>query len=256
MMSPVSSTHLLLIPSYNSGAMVIDVVKQALHYWRPVWVVVDGSDDGTGKLLDALAARQQHLTVLHHAVNRGKGSAVYTGISAALEQGYTHVLTMDADGQHPPSAIPLFMAESESHPQAMILGDPVFDASAPAIRVNGRKIANFWTHLETLGAGIHDALFGFRVYPLQPLKAVMDSTRFARRFDFEPEAAIRLVWSGVPIINRPVAVRYLTAAEGGVSHFNYLRDNVLLIWMYARLFFGFLLRLPVLVYRQLKKYRQ
>lgn len=252
-MAPVSTTHLLLIPSYNSGPIVLEVVKEALCYWRPVWVVVDGSDDGTERLLDQLAAQEPHLTILHHARNRGKGSAILTGVVSALEKGFTHILTMDADGQHPAAAIPAFMADSASYPQAMIFGDPVFDASAPPVRVNGHKIANFWTHLETLDTSIRDALFGFRIYPLQPLKKVMQATRYARRFDFEPEVAVRLLWVGVPVINRPVAVRYLSSEEGGVSHFNYLRDNLLLTWMYTRLFFGFLWRLPVLLYRRLRK---
>jgi len=124
----------------------------------------------------------------------------------------------------------------------MILGKPVFDASAPALRVRGRRISNWWVNLETFDAGIGDSLFGFRVYPIAPLVQIMMGTRFMRRFDFDAEAVVRLCWQGVPAVNVDAPVRYLTAAEGGVSHFNYYRDNALLTGMHLRLFFGYLVR--------------
>ena len=133
----------------------------------------------------------------------------------------------------------------------MVLGEPVFDTSAPSIRVKGRKISNWWANLETLWWGIHDSLFGFRVYPIAPLLRLMRRSLWMRRFDFDVEAVVRLSWAGVPMRNLPAKVRYFTAAEGGVSHFNYWRDNVLLSSMHARLFFGFLIRLPFLLIRRL-----
>jgi glycosyltransferase involved in cell wall biosynthesis len=247
-----SRTHLLLIPTYNTGPKLMDTVRSAMAAWSPVWVVVDGSTDGSDKDLDALA--QQHpddLRVLRLPVNSGKGSAVLHGVSEALPLGITHVLTMDADGQHPPTHIVPFMEASQQHPDAVILGLPQFDASAPTIRLRGRKIANWWARLETQ-SDIGDCLFGFRVYPAGPLKAIMAKTMWARRFDFDPEVAMRLIWRGHPPVNVPAPCRYFTKAEGGVSHFNYYRDNVLLTWMFTRLFFGGLLRLPVLLQRRLR----
>ena len=90
--------------------------------------------------------------------------------------------------------------------------------------------------LETLYAGIQDSLFGFRVYPIAPLIAVMRQTRWMRRFDFDAEAVVRLSWRGIPVINLPAPVRYFAPAEGGISHFHYWRDNVLLTSMHLRLF--------------------
>jgi len=158
---------------------------------------------------------------------------------------------MDADGQHPAELIAAFMAESAAHPDAMVLGRPVFDASAPLLRVRGRRVSNAWTKLETLGAGIADSLFGFRVYPIAPLVDVMRRQPWMRRFDFDTEAVVRLAWRGVPPINVDAPVRYLRAEEGGVSHFRYGRDNALLTWMHLRLLLGFALRLPMLVARRL-----
>jgi glycosyltransferase involved in cell wall biosynthesis len=245
-----SRTHLVLIPSYNPGVRAVDTVRAAREHWEPVWVIVDGSTDGSAAALMALAQRDPGVQVMVHERNRGKGAALLDGLLAAQREGFTHALTMDADGQHPADRITAFMEASAAHPQAMILGDPVFDASAPRIRLRGRRIANWWTNLVTLRAGIHDTLFGFRVYPIAPLIAVMRRTGWMRGFDFDPEAAVRLSWRGVPAVNVPAPVRYFTAAEGGVSHFNYWRDNVLLTSMYVRLIAGFLARLPLLIARR------
>lgn len=248
----VSVSHLVLIPSYNPGAQVFETVRAARAQWAPVWVVVDGSTDGTAEGLATLAANDPGLEVWVLPENRGKGAAVLHGLDRAAERGYTHVLTMDSDGQHPAGLIPAFMAASQQAPGAMVLGVPVFDASAPALRVQGRKVSNAWAHLETLWAGIGDSLYGFRVYPVEPLRRVMRGQRWMRRFDFDPEAVVRLCWRGVRPINVPAPVKYIEADAGGVSHFNYLRDNVLLTWMHVRLMLGFLARLPLLVVRRLR----
>jgi len=245
-----SSSHLVLIPSYNPGAQVYATVRAAREQWTPVWVVVDGSSDGTADGLQEMAARDPGLRVLLLPENCGKGAAVLHGLDAAAAAGYTHALTMDSDGQHPADLIPSFMAASQQNPAAMILGKPVFDADAPALRVQGRKISNGWANLETLWAGIGDSLYGFRVYPIEPLRQVMRGQRWMRRFDFDPEAVVRLCWRGVRPLNLPAPVKYLAASEGGVSHFNYLRDNTLLTWMHIRLMLGFMLRLPLLLLRR------
>jgi glycosyltransferase involved in cell wall biosynthesis len=245
-----SATHLVLIPSYNPGPRVCDLITAARRVWAPVWVVVDGSTDGTDRLLQGMAERDTGLRVLASPRNRGKGAAVLMGLDLAHQQGYTHVLTMDSDGQHPVERIPAFMAESRRRPRCMILGVPVFDASAPRLRVQGRRVSNFWANLETLWAGIGDSLFGFRVYPVESLRRIMHRQRWMRRFDFDPEAAVRLCWDGVAPVNLPAPVRYICPGEGGVSHFNYWRDNALLTWMHARLFVGLLLRLPWLAARR------
>jgi len=245
-----SATHLVLIPSYNPGEVVFGTVREARRYWAPVWIVVDGSTDGTPARLEAMAREDPELRVLVLERNRGKGAAVLHGIERAAAEGYTHVLTMDSDGQHHAASIPEFMERSRSQPRALVLGEPVFDASAPKIRLRGRRISNWWANFETLRGGIGDSLFGLRVYPIADLAAVMHASRWMRRFDFDPEAAVRLVWRGLRPVNVPSPVRYLKPEEGGVSHFHYWRDNVLLTWMYARLLIGFLVRVPVLVARR------
>ncbi|HUP30536.1 MAG TPA: glycosyltransferase family 2 protein [Usitatibacter sp.] len=255
-MAEPSATHLVLIPSYNPGSAVFETVRTARAAWNPVWVVTDGSSDGTPEKLAALAAADPGLRVIQLPRNLGKGNAVLHGVTLAAAEGFTHALTMDSDGQHPADLIPDFMAASRADPRAVVLGRPVFDASAPAIRVQGRKLSNMWAHLETLGGGIGDSLYGFRVYPIADLIAVMKHQPWMRRFDFDPEAAVRLVWRGLVPVNVAAPVKYLRADEGGVSHFNYLRDNILLTWMHARLLLEFVLRLPWLAARKLTSTRR
>jgi glycosyltransferase involved in cell wall biosynthesis len=245
-----SGSHLVLIPSYNPGPKVFATVRDALDQWAPVWVVVDGSTDQTTQGLLAMAAAEPGLEVFVLPENRGKGAAVLFGLRKAQASGFTHALTMDSDGQHPAERIRSFMQASMDLPDAMVLGVPVFDASAPGLRVKGRQISNWWANLETLWAGIHDSLYGFRVYPIEPLIAVMSRQPWMRRFDFDVEAVVRLCWRGVPPVNLPAPVRYFRPEEGGVSHFKYGRDNALLTWMHFRLFWGFVLRLPLLLARR------
>lgn len=245
-----STSHLVLIPSYNTGPTVVETVRSARRFWNPVWVVVDGSTDGTDQQLLVLAAQDPGVRVLVLPLNQGKGAAVLAGLRAAQEAGFTHALTMDADGQHAPDSIPEFMGLSRDQPDALILGLPIFDESAPTLRVLGRKVSNWLANMETLWIGIGDSLFGLRVYPIAPLRAIMETNRWMRGFDFDPEAVVRLCWTGLKPVNVPTPVRYFTAEQGGVSHYRYFRDNVLLAGMYFRLFKDFVLSLPTLVWQR------
>jgi glycosyltransferase involved in cell wall biosynthesis len=224
-----SQTHLVIIPSYNTGGKLVKTVKQALACWKPVWVVMDGSTDGSMATLAEMGGSENGLRVLSLARNFGKGAAVLHGLLAAGQAGFTHALVLDADGQHSADYISVFMQASQENPDAMILGVPQFAADAPASRRHGRRVGNWWANLETFWGGIEDSLFGFRVYPIQESVRILQITRGARRFDFDTELAVRLFWAGVPPINLPAPVQYFNPAEGETSHFHYWRDNLLLI---------------------------
>jgi glycosyltransferase involved in cell wall biosynthesis len=230
-----SSSQLVVIPSYNTGPRLLGVVSEVLLYWQPVLLVVDGSTDGSDRPLHELAAREPGLSVLVLPRNSGKGAAVLAGLADARDRGFSHALVMDADGQHPAAGIAGFMECSRRNPSAMVLGKPVFGRDVPLARLYGRKLSVGVVRIETLGAALADPLYGFRVYPVQPLLDVLGPRRGGRRYDFDTEAAVRLFWAGVPPINLPSPVRYFTSAEGGVSHFHYLRDNLTLVLMHARL---------------------
>jgi glycosyltransferase involved in cell wall biosynthesis len=228
-----SRSHLVLIPSYNSGPRLLNTVRGALEHWRPVWVVIDGSTDESQKGLNELGRSPAELQVLKLPHNRGKGAAVLEGMKSAVAQGFQFALLMDADGQHPPDCIERTIQLSEDNPDAMILGSPIFGPEAPNARRYGRILGNFWANIETFWAGIGDSLFGFRVYPLAKSVQILESIRGGRRFDFETQLAVRLAWAGVRPISIPVPVRYFTQGEGGVSHFRYVRDNLLLTRVHA-----------------------
>jgi len=237
------SARLVLLPSYNSGPLLARTAEQVLKHWPRVWVVLDGSNDESVDEIQRFASTNNQLRVLHLQPNAGKGAAVLHAMDLARQEGFTHALVMDADGQHPPSHVGDFMEISSRFPEAMILGVPVFGEDAPPERVHGRKVGNFFAELETLWGGVRDSLFGFRLYPIERSLEVMGQTSHGRRFDFDTELAVRLFWAGVQPINRPVPVFYPPRQEGGVSHFAYLRDNFLLAKTHTRLSLMMLLQI-------------
>ena len=230
-----STTHFVLIPSFNTGSRLLATVQEVLSCWQPVLVVVDGSSDGSERAVVELAKKEPGLRVLVLPHNRGKGAAVLAGSETVQREGFTHALVMDADGQHPANRIADFMQSSFATPAALVLGRPVFGPEAPLVRLKGRQISVNLVRWEIFGRGIDDPLFGFRVYPLVPLIRVLRSTSGARRYDFDPEVAVRLFWAGTPTLNIPASCRYLSRAEGGISHFHYVRDNVRMVWLHTRL---------------------
>ena len=210
-------------------------------------VVVDGSSDGSELALESLRKDHPDLHVMVLITNLGKGGAVFAAMEWALKKGWTHGAVFDADGQHEAKDLETFMNASMRYPEAMILGVPIFGSDAPKLRVVGRLVGNWWTHLETLWGGVEDSLFGFRVYPIGRSLKVMAGIMGGRRFDFDTQLAVRLYWDGSQPLNLPTRVYYRTRESGGVSHFRYLRDNVLLTLVHVCLVFQALLRLPRLV---------
>ncbi len=225
----------LLIPSFNSGQRLQTTVSAALASGFPVRVVVDGSTDGSDRCLDPIAAGHKQLTIQRLSRNRGKGAAVFEGALCAAEEGFSHILTMDSDGQHPADRIPEFIRRAKENPNALIMGRPIFGPEVPFARLKGRKLTIWWTDLETHHCGLGDTLFGMRVYPLASFIEAMRQTPFARGFDFDPEIAVRMVWNGCRPIQVDAPVRYFSKDEGGVSHFNYLWDNLKLTTLHFRL---------------------
>jgi glycosyltransferase involved in cell wall biosynthesis len=229
----------VLVPTFDNPLTVRQVAERAHAFVEDVVVVDDGSGDAGRRAVEALAR-----DAIAHAVfrpqNGGKGAAVKTGFLAARELGCTHAIQVDADGQHEIEDVPRFLEAARSDPDALVLGAPVFDASAPRARLIGRKITQFWVDVETFGRVITDPMCGFRVYPLDLAIAVHAR---ANAMDFDPEIAVRMVWAGARVINLPTRVRYVPREQGGVSHFRMGRDNLLISWMHTRMVFGALLRI-------------
>jgi glycosyltransferase involved in cell wall biosynthesis len=240
----------VVLPSFNSGLQLLRTVCAALQQYQPVWVVADGSTDGSVEQLEKELAGQPGWEVFRHEQNQGKGACVLTALDEAAKRGLRWILVMDADGQHPAAKIPQFFDLAWKNPEAMILGVPIFGPEAPRERIYGRKVGNTLTSLNSLWAGIGDSLFGFRIYPVEPTRKILHGIRTARRFDFDTEIAIRLAWAGIRPLNVPVPVFYPPRSQGGVTHFNYLRDNLLLARTHLRLFGSLLIRWPVLLFQR------
>ncbi|HEB52142.1 MAG TPA: glycosyltransferase family 2 protein [bacterium] len=221
-----------LVPTYDNPATVRAVVSGIRAHDLPVIVVDDGSGEA-GRAACAGLARDRLATVVRHDKNRGKGAACRTGFEKAHQLGFTHAFQIDADGQHDLTQIPRFVAAAQRDPDALVLSYPEYDDSAPRERLAARRVTHFWVALEVGGRDrIRDGLIGFRIYPLEAVRALRG---FGTGMEFDVDIAVRLVRRGVPPVNLPVRVRYLTAAEGGVSHFRPVRDMLRLSWMHCRL---------------------
>lgn len=222
----------VLIPIFDHGDTIGAVLDGLAPLGLPCLVVNDGSGPATSATLSRLAATRSWLHVEHLAVNRGRGAALRHGYRVASARGFSHAVQLDADGQHDPAEVVGLLRAAERNPEALVLGDPRFDASAPRSRLYGRRLSQLIVWGFTGSFAVHDPLCGFRCFPLAPTLAVLERHRFGDRMDFDPEIVVRLAWAGVPIVNVPVRVRYFA---GGRSHFRLVRDNVRITATYGRL---------------------
>jgi glycosyltransferase involved in cell wall biosynthesis len=238
----------VVIPVFDHERAVGAVVTEVLAQNLACVLVDDGSSNRCSSRLHEMAvARPQMITLLRHPMNRGKGCAVLTGLRHAAEAGYTHAVQVDADGQHRIADIPRFLEQALAHPNALIVGHPEYDSTVPVLRLYARHLTHLWVCINTLSRQIKDSMCGFRVYPLTSVIALDQRINLAARMDFDTEVLVRLYWDGVPILNVSTPVTY---PADGISHFRSCLDNALLSRMHATLFFGMLLRLPLLIARK------
>ena len=236
----------ILIPIYNNKDTIRDVIRSLEYLNLPCLIIDDGGDQPTRQVLQRIDKDFSWVTIIHRTQNGGKGAAMASGFSSAVDLGYTHAVQLDADGQHNASDVPRFLGQAQGSPEALILGKPIFDDNAPAARRYGRLVTTFWVCIETWSVDIKDALCGFRCYPLQPVMKLYQQTDIGAGMVFDTEIAVRLYWNGVPMINVETKVDY---TKGGISHFRYLEDNLHIIRLHTQLFFGMLIRIPRWVFR-------
>lgn len=236
-----------VIPTYDNPATVAQVAARVREWIDDVIVVDDGS---AAPGLEAVRALGESgvATVHFRAQNGGKGAAVLTGLELAQARGFTHALQIDADGQHDTTDVPRLLEASRLAPTALVLGQPVFDDTAPKSRRRARKITHVLCAIEAGTLRLGDPLCGFRVYPIA---ASLAARARGRKMDFDPEVAVKLWWGRTPIVHVLVKVRYFTAAEGGVSHYQLVRDTARIGWMHVRLCTWALLRALTWPVRQL-----
>jgi glycosyltransferase involved in cell wall biosynthesis len=239
-----------VIPLYNHGRALRGVVSKLAVYKTPMIIVDDGSDGETKNLLAGILADYPLAEAVTLEKNTGKGGAMLAGLKRARELGLSHILQIDADGQHDAERAAFFFRESARHPEASICSYPEYDETVPESRKNGRKVANTWAKIVTVSGTISDALCGFRIYPVESSLKILRSPFLDKRMGFDPEALVRLFWAGVPLLFYPVKVTY---PHDGISHFHLFRDNARISWVFTRLFAGMIPRLPLLIIRKFKQ---
>jgi glycosyltransferase involved in cell wall biosynthesis len=238
----------VVIPVYNHPASIGHVVVQVRAHGLPCILVDDGSDAECARVLDALAdGNEGTVSLVRLSRNQGKGAAMVAGFREAGRRGHSHVLQIDADGQHDCDDIPGFIALARAQPGAVIAGCPIYDGSVPRARLVGRYATHVWVWINTLSLDIRDSMCGFRIYPLDSLLPLLEAVSIGRRMEFDSDVIVRLHWRGVPVVNQPTRVTY---PRDGVSHFRMWRDNARISAMHARLFAGMLCRAPLLLWRR------
>ncbi len=225
----------LLIPIYDHGATIAEVVASLAHHGLPCLIVDDGSGVETRETLDALVLQNDFLTLHRRKRNGGRGAALKAGYRHAVKRGFSHAIQLDADGQHCADDVPRFLDAIARDPEALVLGAPRFDESAPRARLYGRQLSRAFVWLTTLSFAVEDPLCGFRGIPLQPTCDLLDAQQLGDAMEFDPELVIALVRRGLTVENLPTEVVY---AEGGLSHFDMLQDNLRLSGVYARALAG------------------
>ena len=240
----------VLIPVYDHEHAIAAVVAAVLAHDLPCILVDDGSAAPCATVLDELvAAHPNSITLVRHAVNRGKGAAVMSGFARAASDGYSHALQIDADGQHCVADIPHFFDAAKLAPAAVIVGYPRYDDTVPKLRLYGRYMTHIWVWINTLSLDIKDSMCGFRVYPVAAVIALAARQKMGARMNFDTDILVRLYWDGLRVVNLPTRVSY---PSDGVSHFRVWLDNLLITRMHTVLFFGMLLRIPSLLARRWK----
>ncbi|WP_425509194.1 glycosyltransferase family 2 protein [Vibrio ziniensis] len=242
-MSKLDYRPCFLIPCYNHGGTVAGVLDSLTAFNLPVFLVDDGSNNETKFALQE-AAQRANVSLITLPNNQGKGAAVMAGIRHANWLGFSHVIQIDADGQHDIAALPNLIETSKNNPNHLISGQPVYDESVPKARLYGRYVTHVWVWIETLSLEIKDSMCGFRAYPVKAAIDVMNNNDIGSRMDFDTEIFVRMFWNGAQFKFINTRVIY---PENGISHFDSLWDNLKISWMHTRLFFGMLPRIPKLL---------
>ena len=238
----------ILIPVYRHGKACSEVVDSIVQYGIPIILVDDGNDSETKNYLSQIKEKHGGVEIVVRAKNGGKGAAFASGVIFAKNAGYSHILQVDADGQHDSAKIPFFIEKARENPKKMICGYPEYDESAPNHRKNGHKFANAWCAIITWGNKIVDSMCGFRLYPVEPIFRFVTKKFYDRRMGFDIEILLQLILSGVDVEFYPVKVTY---PSDGISNFHAFRDNVRISWVFTKLFLKMILMSPVLLWRKI-----
>ncbi|MBR1536141.1 MAG: glycosyltransferase family 2 protein [Treponema sp.] len=238
----------ILIPVYRHGRACEEVVNSITQYNFPIILVDDGNESETKAYLSKIKENHNSVELVTLPKNQGKGGAFKAGVIRAKELGFSHILQLDADGQHDSSQIPFFVEKSKNSPEKMICGYPDYDETAPGHRKGGHKFANTWCAIVTWSDKIVDSLCGFRIYPTESTYAFVTKKRFDKRMGFDLDILLQMMQRGVDVEFYPVKVTYPT---DGISNFHAFRDNVRISWIFTKLFAKMILTSPLMLWRKI-----
>lgn len=209
-----------VIPTYQNAKTLLKVVADVHRVVDTVFVVDDGSNDGTAALLDKATGNERPEKVLTHPKNCGKGAALKMGLTYARQQGFRYAVTVDADGQHRADDIPALLKAVEEEPDALAIGSRGLQhENMPAKSTFANRFSNFWFALQTLQR-LPDTQSGLRVYPLRRLHGLR---WMSARYEAELTLLVFSAWAGVKLLPVPVSV-YYPPRDQRVTHFRPGRD--------------------------------
>lgn len=244
----MSDRYCIVIPHYCHAAQLAEFLPLLAVAQLPLLIVDDGSPADSLSRLETLVKDHPWAQLLLREENNGKGAAMVTGLEAASAQGFTHVILVDADGQHDPADIARLHAASLQAPESLFSGHPIFGTDIPKSRLYGRMITNTLAKIEAGNWQIKDAMCGLRLYPLKQVLPLCKQLGNRMRMEFDTEILVRASWADLDIHFLPTQVRY---PDSGRSHFRMIQDNVRLAVMHSLLLLGALLRLPARLWRRL-----
>ena len=214
----------VIIPTYNNANTLKSVIDGCLKWTSSIIVVNDGSTDHT---LSILSEYSDKLSIISYTRNKGKGYALKKGFKYARSFGFNYAITIDSDGQHYPSDIPLFVEAISKKPNSLIVGSRNIAAkNMPSGNTFANKFSNFWFRIQTLQS-LPDTQTGYRLYPLNNIGSLWWLTS---RYEAELELLVFAAWHGVKLIPIPIQVYYFPKSQR-VSHFrpgiDFLRISIL-----------------------------
>ena len=240
--------YCFIIPIYNHPQKLEELIDALEQYNFPIILIDDGSDHECKKTILALLNSNNHLILHTHEINQGKGAAVMKGLNEANKLSFSHGIQIDADFQHDVDDVQKFVHQADAHPKALICGIPIYDESVPKSRFYSRYLTHVWVWINTLSTEIKDSMCGYRVYPLDSSIKLINDVNISTRMNFDTDIIVRLKWRNTKIINVSTKVVY---HDDVPSNFRLFKDNVGISITHGKLFFGMLVRLPMLLKRKI-----
>jgi len=238
----VTVNHCIVIPHFKHVPQLRRFLPTLAQANLPLLVVDDGSGVDVVTELEKLVSEHPWAELITRDHNGGKGAATITGLQNAQQRDYSHVILVDADGQHDPLDIIRLRSKSMTEPEALYSGHPQFGDDIPAARLYGREITNVLARIEAGNWGLKDAMCGLRVYPVETTLALAQECGSRVRMEMDTELLVRACWKSHTVHYVDTNVVY---PKEGASHFRMGKDNVRMALMHCRLLLEALVRLPM-----------